>query len=621
MSRLHQGKHSFDKRYEICFEKDTKPVNGKIPRKNFTEEIFYAKSHGGKSIHEIVERINPVQEHPNDNKRPIFLQFLNCFRKEDFIEPECRSIPHFIKMILIEFLEQKAISDLCEDIVNYCKYYEDARTNHCEGWRTLLSPHSYAYKVLDSLNLREMRNKWIDDGLDLLLNKPLYPNSQLSFSNVSSFCILFLYSECFAYGVEQYLLDSVNGIVAPSEYFDSIDFPQNIYSSESSYRVSNAFRICVKREYRRIRNLILFAEKYMSKDSYKDRMLLVKTEAFLNAYLGFDIRKSRKYAIEDNISRTISQLLAEKCRHADLEARTLWRSIEQLYQENKYNSILTVGYKLYTICVENENILQSSLSRTQKQALIKLKKIYASSDLWSNVDDSEDELSAERIFSELELFYGESRFADAYVCYGYFETCCISMYCILKNKLETAVCSSCGRVYIPKRMPDGEKMSEICCWYEHPIKRQYTCYRNRSVNHGPFVGSVDFQSFFIRYDSIYKCLEELNFYSPGASKENRIEEFRLYINSSLTEIYDHAKQLDRNQQLKFPCDQKGTDSTTIVLLLDFFSDLLNFLNEIQEYRTQHSIWLPDEMRNRLYQYRATFQNTKYWEFDGLKTLV
>ena len=611
MSRLHPGKHSFDRRYEIHFEKKTEPVNGKKPRKKVTEEIFYAKVHGGKSIHEIIQKLTPIQEHPNDNERPIFLQFLNCFRKEDFVEPECKTVPYVIKTMLVEFLSQEYMIDLHKQIVTYCADYKDLRANPYMRRDEIDTPRDYACKILNSVNLHERLSQWIDDGMDSLLNKPICSDSVLSFSNVSTFCVLFLYSECFSYGVEQYLLDSVNAAVAPSEYFDSIDFSQNDYSNKVSYSDRNSFRISVEREYHRIRKLILFAEKYMNKDSYKDRTLLVKTEAFLNAYLGLDIRKRRKYAIEDSIRRTISQLLAERPKNIDLDTRILWSKIENLYQKIKYNNVLAVGYSLYAICVENEDILQPSLSLKQRQALIELKKIYASSALWPNSNSEESEISAEQIFCELELFYGESGFADAYVCNSYFEACCISMYCILRYGLETAVCSSCGRVYIPKRMRAGEKISEICCWYEDPLHSKYTCGSYDSKFSGKYSGSDTYQEIYKRIADIRKKITDWNPTQDLGTKENRIINIDGSIEGVLDTIRDKAKNLDKKQLLY-------SEIQEINEILTHIENMFSFLINPENYKS----CARDEEKMQLNIYRQIIEQLgSGCKYEELKLLI
>lgn len=511
--------------------------------------------------------------HWDDQRRPLILQLMNCFPLDEANRPDQTIMPLFIRTLLSEFVSYGPVSEIWDAV---CEEYTTPHNKYARYTKMDMID-----RLISDFSISEIRNEWVSDSWSDLMRIRLN-NSQLQLRHVEELCFLVVHSDFFENAVKKYLYAAVANIKDGNEYFYHIRATKLSSFDEQHPNV-------LWDEYTKLRNLVLFAWRYLYGSGMRAPETLSKATLFLKQYAGVDIHKLQINQKLDLIEANASVLadpekIPENVPNLPPNSRTQPRIAHTYFWQYKDANLLRVAHNLQECYSYSKDYMD--LDENQERALSYLCNQF--SNLKGMISPSGmnhasvrylttpgDILRSRDLFDEIDMLYDTERKpddqnVDYFRCADYFELCCASMYALIKNKLPVTSCSKCGRVFVPKQdrkieLVDGSKAG-VYCGYSYPDNEKYTC----SAFHSQFESGKSQNNIGKQISSIRTTVSNIDSDAPlliELKKKNVYYTFIGFIRESTTLV---SRQVKKAQKANILITTFQADIDSIWRVLNYF---------------------------------------------------
>ena len=535
-------------KYRIRFKKEL--------NNNILETIETVNDDGDISI---VKPALLIPSNCDDLNRPLCLQLLNGYTTDDF-EYNLKGYAGLYQILFTEFLQHPSIKHHIKDVMNlkdtlHEKNQMDRLTRRCKD-------------LVDNFVIENTVCEWIASAKWKRLIE------QHGLVHESLLCELLVRSPLFSKAVRKYLY---------------------MLPLERNRDDAIAIGYALSEAYGSIGSLWAFAKYYFNEERTVGPRFVQMVEIFLEKYMSIDVHKARINPIIDEIDY-YSRILADRSNDYPLLDDAIKCEVLQPYaaqinywSERKKDQI-GAARTLQLCCNYYEEILDLHFLDLQRiKALSKLNILLPPNATYSdsphNQDSEEPYVSrygniawVSSLVDELDILTRRIESEDYFECENIIELCGLSLYCVIKYNLPVAVCSACGRYYVPKqdRNKDVPKKQAVSyCYYSSPNNPKYSCSEYHSHFESEYVGTGAYEAIKQKVKSLRSNISQYDFYIPNETDSDSINKFEDFMIEAIKTIFKQAKAVDTSDI--------NPNAVTILQedqeALDTLSDILAYLKK------------------------------------------
>ena len=271
-----------------------------------------------------------------------------------------------------------------------------------------------------------------------------------------------------------------------------------------------------------------FAYSYFVKGKSLGNRFVRMAEIFLERYMTIDVHESRVNPVIDEIDRW-SRILASKGSEYPILDESIKCEVLQPYaaqlnywSERKIDK-LSAARNLQLCCNYYVDKLELDFFGSQgKEALAKTNILlppnatYGNDSANQNVDDPYRSRYGNitwisSLVDELDILTREIESEDYFECDDYIALCGLSLYCIIKHNLPIAICSACGRYYVPKQ---DRKSATKYCYYVSPKDSNYSCSDYHSQFESKYDGGSEYKEIDRQIGSVRTTISNIDDEAP-----------------------------------------------------------------------------------------------------------
>lgn len=535
-------------KYRIHFRKE--------PNNNILETIELVSDNGD------ISPVRPALLVPcnrDDTNRPLCLQLLNGYTADDF-NSNLKGYTGPYQKLFAEFLQQPLMKQYAKDVV-------DLRDALCE--KNQLDRLTRKCKdLVDNLAIENAICEWISSS------EWKRTIERYGLERESLLSELLARSLQFATAVRKYL------------YM----LPLERYGDDS---ITKAYAL--SQSYGTLSHLWTFAKHYINRDISTSPRFTQMAEIFLDRYMNINVHKMRINPIVDEIDYW-SRILADRSNEYPIFDDTVKCEVLQPYaaqinywSERKKDKI-GAARTLQLCCNYYEEILNLHfLDDHGATALSKLNILLPPNATYGGSSDNQESENlyvsrygniawVSSVVDELDILTRKIEDDDYFMCEDIIELCGLSLYCVIKHNLPVAVCSACGRYYVPRQDRNKNRSSSRVanyCYYSSPHNPKYSCSEYHSHFKSEYVGTSAYEAVKQKVKSLRANISQYDFHIPNAGDNDSIYKFEDFMIEAIKTIYKHAKTTDTS----------NVNPNTAMILqedreaLDTLSDILAYLKK------------------------------------------